>query len=141
MEYLNDVARLIIKQIDHNRECGKEDGYTMEDIAGIIERRVLGREKEAVLKPVIQYSREPFEGWTERYVIKLEVDGFSGRHIFITIYSNSSSYPELVKYLDARISRRVLSFKLDSRSTKAKDESDARIIDEVISKLSVVSGT
>lgn len=132
MEYLNDVARLIIKQIDLNRQCGKDDGYTMEDIAGIIERRVLGREKEAVIKPVIKYSRESFEGWTDRYVIALQVKGNKGNFVFIMIYSNSSSYPELVKYLDARISRRVLSYKLDYRSTKAKDESVARIIEYMV---------
>lgn len=41
MEDLKEVARLILLQVDHNRECGKDDKFTLEEIADIIDRRVV----------------------------------------------------------------------------------------------------
>ena len=38
---LKEVARLILLQVDHNRECGKDDKFTLEEIADIIDRRVV----------------------------------------------------------------------------------------------------
>jgi len=41
MEDLKEVERLIILQVDHNRECGKDDKFTKDEIADIINRRVV----------------------------------------------------------------------------------------------------
>lgn len=41
MEDLQEVARLILLQVDHNRECGKDDKFTKDEIADIINRRVV----------------------------------------------------------------------------------------------------
>lgn len=41
MEDLQEVARLILLQVDYNRECGKDDKFTKDEIADIINRRVV----------------------------------------------------------------------------------------------------
>lgn len=41
MENIKETARLILLQVDHNRECGKDDKFTIEEIADIINRRVM----------------------------------------------------------------------------------------------------
>lgn len=50
MENLKEVARLILLQVDHNRECGKDDKFTLEEITDIIDRRVV---KLFLIPPVI----------------------------------------------------------------------------------------
>ncbi len=39
MNELKEIARLILLQVDHNREVGKDDVFTIEEIVGIINRR------------------------------------------------------------------------------------------------------
>jgi len=138
---LNEVARLIILQIDHNRECGKDDGYTMEEVAGIIEKRVLGEERKAIIKPVFMYSREPFEGWTNRYLIQMEIDNGKRDTLNITIYSNDNSYFKVVEYLRARASDKVLGFNLLYRATISQDEAASRLLEEVLSKLPIIGSS
>ena len=50
MEDLKEVARLILLQVDHNKECGKDDKFTIDEIADIIDRRVV---KLFLIPPVI----------------------------------------------------------------------------------------
>ena len=37
---LKEIAKLIILQVDHNRDCGKEDCFTIDEVADIIYRKV-----------------------------------------------------------------------------------------------------
>jgi hypothetical protein len=41
MENLKEVANSILLQVNHNKECGKDDKFTIEEIEDIIKRRVL----------------------------------------------------------------------------------------------------
>lgn len=43
MEDLKEIARLILLQVDHNRNVGKDDSFTIDEIADIMKRR-LGEE-------------------------------------------------------------------------------------------------
>lgn len=138
---LNEVARLIILQIDHNRECGKDDGYTMEEVAGIIEKRVLGDKRKAIIKPVFMYSREPFEGWTNRFVMQMIIDNAVHNDISITIYSNDNSYVHVLEYLIERTSSKVIGFKLVYRATRSQDEAASRLVEEVLSKLPIIGSS
>lgn len=38
---LKEIASLILLQVQHNAECGKDDKFTIEEIADIMDRRVL----------------------------------------------------------------------------------------------------
>jgi hypothetical protein len=37
---LKEVAELIILQVNHNKDCGKEDCFTVEEIVDLIQKRV-----------------------------------------------------------------------------------------------------
>ena len=56
MESLKDIAGLILLQVDHNRECGKDDKFTLMEIADIINRRVVLK----LHKPVVVGRSEQF---------------------------------------------------------------------------------
>lgn len=43
MENLNNIARLILLQVQHNIDCGKDDKFTIDEIAEIINRRVVNK--------------------------------------------------------------------------------------------------
>jgi hypothetical protein len=41
---LKEVAKLILLQVQHNKACGKEDVWTIDEIVDIIERRIFESE-------------------------------------------------------------------------------------------------
>jgi len=138
---LKDVSKFILERIDHNRGCGKDDEFILEEIASIIEKRLLGKERKAIIKPVFMYSREPFEGWTNRYLIQMEIENGKRDTLNITIYSNDNSYFKVVEYLRARASDKVLGFNLLYRATISQDEAASRLLDEVLSKLPIIGSS
>ena len=58
MEDLQEVARLILLQVDHNRECGKDDKFTKDEIADIINRRVVKKLNEPAVSKCDSIERE-----------------------------------------------------------------------------------
>lgn len=38
---LQEVSKLILLQVQHNTECGKDDKFTIEEIENIIQRRII----------------------------------------------------------------------------------------------------
>lgn len=128
---LKEISKFILDQIDHNRECGKDDEITLEEIASIIARRVLGEEGKWELRPIIRYSREPFEWYTHRFLVHIDVKGHC---INMTLYSNNESFKDAEDYLRERLIAKNASFTFTHRATREQDESDARIIDEMMSK-------
>lgn len=60
MEDLQEVARLILLQVDHNRECGKDDKFTKDEIADIINRRVVKK----LTMPAVINSLSDLDGKT-----------------------------------------------------------------------------
>lgn len=37
---IREIAELILLQVNHNRECGKDDKFTIDEIVDIIKRRM-----------------------------------------------------------------------------------------------------
>ena len=70
MEDLQEVARLILLQVDHNRECGKDDKFTKDEIADIINRRVVKK----LTMPAVIKSLSDLNGKTipVRFTVKKE---------------------------------------------------------------------
>lgn len=73
MEDLQEVARLILLQVDHNRECGKDDKFTKDEIADIINRRVV---KKLTIPAVIQHSEQLLQAFKEGF--SAAVDALKG---------------------------------------------------------------
>lgn len=48
---LQEISKLILLQVQHNNECGKDDKFTLEEIESIIKRRVVD-----VLEPENVYN-------------------------------------------------------------------------------------
>jgi hypothetical protein len=49
---LHEISDLILKQVKHNQECGKDDKFTLDEIQGIITRRVVN-----ILEPENVYQK------------------------------------------------------------------------------------
>jgi hypothetical protein len=49
MGTLQEVAGLILLQVNHNRECGKDDKFTKDEIADIIHMRVEKKDLIAIV--------------------------------------------------------------------------------------------
>lgn len=58
MKDLQEVARLILLQVDYNRECGKDDKFTKDEIADIINRRVVKKINEPAVSKSEDIERE-----------------------------------------------------------------------------------
>jgi len=70
MDDLQEVAGLILLQVDHNRECGKDDKFTKDEIADIINRRVV----EKITIPAVINSLSDLDGKT--MLVKFKVSKF-----------------------------------------------------------------
>lgn len=79
-----------------------------------------------------KYSKEQFEGFTHRFIVKFKVDDDWRNDTNIHIYSNSDSYQKLEDFLNAKKSDKVLSFKIEYRASKEQDEASSKFLDEML---------
>jgi len=82
-----------------------------------------------------KYSKEMFEGFTHRFIVKMKVDNDWRNDTNVTIYSNSDSYEKLEDFINKKKSDKVISFEIIHRSSKEQDEMSAKFIDEVLAGL------
>ncbi len=83
----------------------------------------------------IKYSKEQFEGYTHRFIVKMKVDNDWRNDTNLTIYSNSDSYKKLEDFINEKKSDKVVSFSIEHRASKEQDEMSAKFIDEVLGSL------
>lgn len=50
----------------------------------------------------IKYSKEKFEGFTHRFIVKFRIDEDWRNDTNITLYSNSDSYQKLEDFINAK---------------------------------------
>ena len=79
-----------------------------------------------------KYSKEQFEGYTHRFIIKLRVDNDWRNDNNIHIYSNSDSYQKLEDFINEKKSEKVVEFRIEHRTSKEQDELSAKFIDEIL---------
>ena len=79
-----------------------------------------------------KYSKEQFEGYTHRFIIKLRVDNDWRNANNIHIYSNSDSYQKLEDFINEKKSEKVVGFRIEHRASKEQDELSAKFIDEIL---------
>ncbi len=80
----------------------------------------------------IRYSKEEFEGYTHRFIIRIKVDNDWRNDTNITIYSNSDSYQSLEDFINAKKSDKVIGFKIEHRASKEQDEMTSKFLDEFL---------
>lgn len=79
-----------------------------------------------------KYSKEKFDGFTHRFMIRLSVDEDWINDSTITLYSNSGSEDELVNFIKERKSAKVKEFSILHKASKEQDELDTKLIDELL---------
>jgi hypothetical protein len=83
----------------------------------------------------IKYSKDQFEGFTHRFIIKLKIDDDWRNDTNVTIYSNSDSYQKLEDFINEKKSNKVISFNIEHRATKEQDEMASKLIDETLDRI------
>lgn len=81
-----------------------------------------------------KYSKEQFEGFTHRFIVKLKVDNDWKNDTNITLYSNSESYQKLEDFINEKKNDKVIGFIIEHRATKEQDEMTSKFIDEILEK-------
>ena len=79
-----------------------------------------------------KYSKEQFEGFTHRFIVKFKVDEDWRNYTNITLYSNSDSYQKLEDFLNDKKTDKVLSFKIEHRASREQDEASSKFLDEML---------
>ena len=73
-----------------------------------------------------KYSKEKFECYTHRFIIKLRVDNDWRNDNNIHIYSNSDSYQKLEDFINEKKSEKVVGFRIEHRASKEQDEMSSK---------------
>ena len=84
---------------------------------------------------IINYSRQPFEGYTHRFIVRLNIDEDWRNDHRLTVYSDSDSYQKLDDFINEKKSDKVISFSIEHRASKEQDEQSSKFIDEVLKSL------
>ena len=79
-----------------------------------------------------KYSKEQFDGFTHRFIVKFKVDEDWTNDTNITLYSNSDSYQKLEDFINAKKTDKVLSFKIEHRASKEQDELTSKLLDDML---------
>lgn len=77
-----------------------------------------------------KYSKEKFDGFTHRFIVKLKVDNDFKNDTNVHLYSNSGNYQELEDFINKKKSKKVTEFNIFHRATKEQDEMSYKFIDE-----------
>jgi len=78
----------------------------------------------------IKYSKEEFEGYTHRFIVRLKVDNDFRNDTNVTLYSNSNSYQKLDDFINEKKSEKVIAFTIEHRASKEQDEMSSKFLDE-----------
>lgn len=79
-----------------------------------------------------KYSKEEFEGYTHRFIVRMKVDNDWRNDRNITLYSDSDSYQKLENFILEKKSEKVIAFTIEHRASKEQDEMSAKFIDEFL---------
>lgn len=82
-----------------------------------------------------KYSKEPFEGYTHRFIVKFSVDENWRNDRNITIYTNSGSHSALTQFIEEKKTDKVLSYVTVHTATKEQDDMDTKFIEETLKDL------
>lgn len=80
----------------------------------------------------IKYSKEQFDGFTHRFIVKFIVDDDWRNDINITLYSNSDSYRKLEDFINTKKSDKVVSYNIEHRASKEQDEISSKFLNDML---------
>ncbi len=77
-----------------------------------------------------KYSREPFEGYTHRFMVRFYVkDNYYEPNL--TLYSNNESYASLLNFIEEKKHDWVLDYEIIHRATKEQDDLATEFLKEI----------
>lgn len=79
-----------------------------------------------------KYSREKFDGYTHRFIVKFKVSDDWREDESVHIYSDSGSKDELNKFIREKKKPRVISFDIVHVATKEQDEATSEFLEEFL---------
>ena len=82
-----------------------------------------------------KYSKEQFEGFTHRFIVRMKIDIDWRNDTNVTLYSNSDCYQKLNNFINEKKSKKVVAFEIIHRASKEEDEMSSKFIDEVLNDL------
>lgn len=80
----------------------------------------------------LKYSKETFDGYTHRFIVRISVDEYCRNDINLTLYSNSAKYEDILSFLEKNKTEKVKEYKVEYRSSKEEDENTAKFLDEIL---------
>lgn len=80
----------------------------------------------------LKYSKEQFDGYTHRFIVRIKVDNDWRNDTNITLYSNSDSYQKLEDFINEKKSDKVISFTIEHRASKEQDEMSDKFLNEFL---------
>lgn len=82
-----------------------------------------------------KYSKEKFEGHTHRFKVRFSEDDDFRNDTCMDIYSNSGSKEKLEDFINEKKLMKVISFKIENRSTKEQDDATSAFLDEFLTTI------
>ena len=79
-----------------------------------------------------KYSKEKFDDYTHRFIIRMKVDEDWRNDRCMTVYSNSDSYAELKNFINEKKSEKVIGFSIEHRASKEQDEIDLKFLNKFL---------
>jgi len=82
-----------------------------------------------------KYSKQQFDGFTHRFIVRFSVDNDWRNDHNMTIYGNSDSFQSLEDFINEKKSDKVKAFRIEHRASKEQDEIASKFIDETLKGL------
>lgn len=85
----------------------------------------------------VKYSKERFDGYTHRFIVRFSVD--DDYDTLVHIYSNSGSRDELVKSIESKKTDKITAYVIEHVATKEQDDAASDFVDWVFSEIEAKS--
>ena len=79
-----------------------------------------------------RYSREEFEGYTNRAVFRISISEDFREDTVVNIYTDNPDKEDVKKVIEGRKAEKVTSCKMEHWTTKEQDDLTSKFIDETL---------
>jgi len=85
---------------------------------------------QKIYNKMTKYSKQPFDGYTHRFQIRFEIgEPYTNT---LTLYSNDGSYESLEKFIEENKKEKVISYKIEYRSSKEQDDHQSKFLEDFL---------
>lgn len=82
-----------------------------------------------------RYSKEEFEGYTNRAMFRLSVSEDWREDKVINVYTNCKTREEVSNVVESSVTKKVLKVKMEHFTTKEQDDLTSKLIEETLKDL------